>query len=134
MAFASQFVVEVFTKDAAYSAFGAVYPIERMPALLAAALRGQFIGNTPVADIDGERATGIQQLVCIDQQTHAMHLACYRDEYVQHARRLAHPPARHVPAQARRLRLRAAARPTRRARQGHPRRLTRAAARPRSDW
>jgi hypothetical protein len=43
MAFSSQFVVdrclEVFTKDAEYSAFGTVYPLERIPALPAAAPR-----------------------------------------------------------------------------------------------
>ena len=64
MAFASQFVpdrwLEVFTKDAEYSAFGTSYPLERMTELLAAAPRGQFIGNMPVVEFDGERATGVQ--------------------------------------------------------------------------
>jgi hypothetical protein len=87
MAFASQFVVdrwlEVFTKDAEYSAFGTAYPLERMAALLAAAPRGQFIGNMPVVDFEGDRATGIQHFVFIDQRTHAMRLAWYRDEYVR---------------------------------------------------
>jgi hypothetical protein len=87
MAFASQFVVdkwlEVFTPDAEYSAFGTAYTVERMPALLAAAPRGQFIGNMPVVEFHGDRATGIQHFVFIDQQTHAMRLAWYRDEYVR---------------------------------------------------
>ena len=88
MAFASQFVVdrwlEVFTSDAEYSAFGTSYPLKRMPELLAAAPRGQFIGNMPVVDFDGEdRATGIQHFVFIDQKTHAMRLAWYQDEYVR---------------------------------------------------
>jgi len=90
MAFASQFVpdlwLEVFTSDAEYSAFGTAYPMERMPELLAAAPRGQFIGNMPVLEfdeLDGDRATGIQHFVFIDQQTHAMRLAWYRDEYVR---------------------------------------------------
>ena len=85
MAFASQFIVdrwlEVFTPDAEYSAFGAVYPLEKMPALLEAAPRGQFIGNMPVVEFDGDRATGIQHYVFIDQKTHAMRLAWYQDEY-----------------------------------------------------
>ena len=87
MAFASQFVpdrwLEVFTADAEYSAFGTAYPVERMPALLAAAPRGQFIGNMPVVQFDGNRATGIQHYVFIEQKTHAMRLAWYRDEYVR---------------------------------------------------
>ena len=87
MAFASQFVpdrwLEVFTPDAEYSAFGTAYTVERMPALLAAAPRGQFIGNMPVVELDGDRATGIQHYVFIEQKTHAMRLAWYRDEYVR---------------------------------------------------
>lgn len=87
MAFASQFVpdkwLEVFTPDAEYSAFGTAYPLERMTELLAAAPRGQFIGNMPVVDVDGDRATGVQHFVFIDQQTHDMRLAWYRDEYVR---------------------------------------------------
>ena len=85
LAYASQFVpdqwLEVFTPDAQYSAFGTVYTVERMPALLAAAPRGQFIGSMPVVDFDGDRATGMQHFVFIDQATHAMRLAWYTDEY-----------------------------------------------------
>lgn len=88
LAYASQFVPDrwltVFTPDVQYSAFGAVYTIDRMPALLAAAPRGQFIGSMPVVDFDGrDRATGMQHFVFIDQQTHAMRLAWYTDEYVR---------------------------------------------------
>ena len=87
MAYAAQFVpdkwLEVFTPEAEYSAFGTAYTVERMPALLAAAPRGQFIGNMPVVELDGDRATGIQHYVFIDQKTHAMRLAWYRDEYVR---------------------------------------------------
>ena len=88
MAFAAQFVVDqwlqVFTPDAVYHAFGTDYTVERMPALLAAAPRGQFIGNMPVVDFDGDdRATGVQHYVFIDQKTHDMRLAWYKDEYVR---------------------------------------------------
>ncbi len=85
MSYASQFVqdlwLEVFTPDVEYSAFGTPYTLERFPELLAAAPRGQFIGNMPVVDFDGDSATGTQHFVFIDQQTHAMRLGWYRDEY-----------------------------------------------------
>ena len=87
LAYASQFVpdqwLKVFTPDVEYSAFGTKYSIERMPDLLAAAPRGQFIGNMPVVEFDGDRATGVQHFIFIDQKTHAMRLAWYRDEYVR---------------------------------------------------
>lgn len=89
MALTSQFVqdrwLEVFTPDAEYHAFGTPYTLERFPALLAAAPRGQFIGNMPVVELDGDRATGMQHFVFIDQQTHAMRLGWYQDEYVRTA-------------------------------------------------
>jgi hypothetical protein len=88
MAYTSQFHedrwLDVFTPDAEYNAFGTAYSLERFPALLAAAPRGQFIGNMPVVDFDADdddRATGMQHLVFIDQQTHAMRIGWYRDEY-----------------------------------------------------
>ena len=85
MALTSQFVqdrwLEVFTPDAVYSAFGTPYTLERFPALLAAAPRGQFIGNMPVVAVDGDTATGVQHYVFIDQLTHAMRLGWYHDEY-----------------------------------------------------
>jgi len=87
MAYASQFVVdkwlEVFTPDGEYDAFGTKYPLDKLPALLDAAPRGQFIGNMPVVEFDGDRAKGIQHYVFIDQKTHAMRLAWYKDEYVR---------------------------------------------------
>ena len=87
MAFAAEFLLdrwlEVFTPDVEYSAFGTAYTLERFPALLTAAPRGQFIGNMPVVELDEDRATGVQHYVFIDQRTHAMRLAWYRDEYVR---------------------------------------------------
>ena len=87
MLLSSQFIgdrwLEVFTPDATYSAFGTVYPLDRFPELLAAAPRGQFIGNMPVVDFDGDQATGKQHFIFIDQQTHAMRLGWYNDEYLR---------------------------------------------------
>jgi hypothetical protein len=88
MSYTSQFVenrwLDVFTPDAEYNAFGTAYSLERFPALLDAAPRGQFIGNMPVVEFDhddADAATGVQHFVFIDQQTHAMRLGWYRDEY-----------------------------------------------------
>ena len=68
----------------------------------------------PWSSFDGDRATGMQHFVFIDQKTHAMRLAWYQRRVRAHARRLAHPATLdHVHAQARGLRLRPAARPAR---------------------
>jgi len=89
MLLCSQFVedrwLEVFTPDIVYTAFGTPYTLERFPALLAAAPRGQFIGNMPVVDFDedGSHATGNQHFIFVDQRTHAMRLGWYNDEYVR---------------------------------------------------
>ena len=88
MAYTSQYVqdrwLDVFTPDVVYSAFGTPYTIERFPALLEAAPRGQFIGNMPVVEFDGDdRATGQQHYVFIDQTTHHMRIGWYNDEYVR---------------------------------------------------
>jgi hypothetical protein len=73
--------LDVFTPDGEYNAFGTAYTLERFPALLEAAPRGQFIGNMPVVELDGDTATGTQHFVFVDQQTHAMRLGWYNDEY-----------------------------------------------------
>jgi hypothetical protein len=88
MLLCSQFIedrwLEVFTPDAVYTAFGTPYTLERFPALLAAAPRGQFVGNTPVVEFDGDgAATGKQHFIFVDQQTHAMRLGWYNDSYVR---------------------------------------------------
>jgi hypothetical protein len=87
MTYTSQFIqdrwLDVFTPDAEYNAFGTQYPLERFPALLEAAPRGQFLGNMPVVEVTGDTATGMQHFVFIDQQTHAMRIGWYRDEYLR---------------------------------------------------
>jgi hypothetical protein len=89
MAYTSQSMpanwLDVFTADAEYTAFGTPYTLDRFPALLAAAPSGQFIGNMPVVDLDGDRAAGTQNFIFIDQKSHAMRLGWYRDEYVRTA-------------------------------------------------
>lgn len=86
MMLTSQFVMdrwlEVFTPDGAYNAFGTLYTLERFPALLEAAPRGQFIGNMPVVEFESDDvASGVQHFIFIDQTTHAMRLGWYKDEY-----------------------------------------------------
>jgi SnoaL-like domain len=86
MMLTSQFLedrwLEVFTPDGEYNAFGTAYGLDRFPALLAAAPRGQFIGNMPVVEFDGDdAAAGKQHFVFVDQLTHAMRLGWYNDEY-----------------------------------------------------
>jgi hypothetical protein len=88
MLLCSQFIedrwLEVFTPDAVYTAFGTPYTLERFPALLAAAPRGQFVGNMPVVEFNGDgAATGKQHFIFVDQQTHAMRLGWYNDSYVR---------------------------------------------------
>jgi SnoaL-like domain len=90
MSYTSRFVqdqwLDVFTPDVEYVAFGTPYALDRFPALLEAAPRGQFIGNMPVVEFDDDdRATGKQHFVFIDQQTHAMRLGWYNDDYVRTA-------------------------------------------------
>jgi hypothetical protein len=89
MLLCSQFIedrwLEVFTPDVVYTAFGTPYTLDRFPALLAAAPRGQFIGNMPVVEFadDASTATGKQHFIFVDQQTHAMRLGWYNDEYIR---------------------------------------------------
>lgn len=91
MSYTSRFVedrwLDVFTPDAVYTAFGTPYTLERFPALLAAAPRGQFIGNMPVVEFgaDGDTATGMQHFVFIDQSNHHLRLGWYNDEYTRTA-------------------------------------------------
>ena len=76
-------VVDVFTPDGTYSAFGATYTVEDFPALVAAAPKGLFLTGTPVLDLDRERGegTGHQTLCFVDQTTHDMRIGWYTDTY-----------------------------------------------------
>ena len=76
---------DVFTADGVYNAFGTLYGLDHFPMLLKSAPPGQYIGNPPVVDFDGDTATGVQHYVFIDQTSHEMRLAWYEDEYVRTA-------------------------------------------------
>ncbi len=77
--------LEVFTADGIYNAFGTPYTLADFPSLLKSAPPGQYIGNVPIVEFDGDTATGIQHFVFVDQETHEMRLAWYNDEYVRTA-------------------------------------------------
>ena len=74
-------VVEVFTSDGTYSAFGDTYALTDFPALVAAAPKGLFLTGTPVLDLDGETGTGYQTLCFVEQSTHHMRIGWYTDTY-----------------------------------------------------
>ena len=76
-------VVDVFTPDGTYSAFGDTYTLEDFPALVAAAPKGLFLTGTPVLDLDGDAGTGTgQQTLCfVDQTSHDMRIGYYTDTY-----------------------------------------------------
>ncbi len=74
-------VMEVFTPDGTYSAFGSTYSLEDFPALVAAAPKGLFLTGTPVVDLDGDRGTGSQTLCFVEQTTHDMRIGWYTDTY-----------------------------------------------------
>ena len=79
----SESFIESIHPDVTYTAFGTPYALDRFPALLNAAPRGQFIGNMPVVELDGDRATGKQHFIFVAQATHDMRLGWYNDEYVR---------------------------------------------------
>jgi hypothetical protein len=76
-------VLDVFTPDGTYSAFGDTYPLGDFPALVAAAPKGLFLTGTPLLDLDGAAGTGTgQQTLCfVDQTTHDMRIGYYTDTY-----------------------------------------------------
>ncbi|HZQ32204.1 MAG TPA: nuclear transport factor 2 family protein [Mycobacterium sp.] len=76
-------LVEVFTPDGTYSAFGETYALERFPVLVDAAPKGLFLTGTALVEIDGDTGTGTQPLCFIDHASHDMRIGYYRDTYVR---------------------------------------------------
>jgi hypothetical protein len=74
-------VIEVFTPDGSYSAFGTTYPLADFPALVEAAPKGLFLTATPALQIDGDTGTGMQPLCFVDQTNHDMRIGYYTDTY-----------------------------------------------------
>jgi hypothetical protein len=74
-------LIEVFTPDGTYSAFGDTYALSDFPSLVAAAPKGLFLTGTPVLDLHGDTGTGEQPLCFVDQTNHDMRIGYYTDTY-----------------------------------------------------
>ena len=74
-------VIEVFTPDGTYSAFGDTYTLADFPTLVAAAPKGLFLTGTPELELDGDEGTGQQTLCFVDQTNHDMRIGWYTDTY-----------------------------------------------------
>jgi len=76
-------VMEVFTPDGTYSAFGDTYTLADFPTLVAAAPKGLFLVGPPLLDLDAERGTGTgeQPLCFVEQTSHDMRIGWYTDTY-----------------------------------------------------
>jgi hypothetical protein len=74
-------VVDVFTADGSYSAFGDTYTLDQFPELVAAAPKGLFLVGPPAIELDGDTASGQQPLCFVEQTAHAMRLGWYTDTY-----------------------------------------------------
>ena len=107
-------VIEVFTPDGTYSAFGDTYALADFPALVAAAPKGLFMVGPPAIELDGDDGTGEQPLCFVDQTNHAMRIGWYTDTYRRTDAGLAAAhPVDDLPAPQRRARQRPAHDPTR---------------------
>jgi len=79
-------LVEVFTPDGTYSAFGDTYTLNRFPVLVDAAPKGLFMTGTALIEFDDDSrdtATGTQPLCFIEHSKHDMRIGYYRDTYVR---------------------------------------------------
>jgi hypothetical protein len=74
-------VVDVFTPDGSYSAFGDTYALADFPRLVAAAPKGLFLTGQPLLELHGDEGTGVQPLCFVDQTDHAMRIGFYTDTY-----------------------------------------------------
>lgn len=78
-------LVEVFTPDGTYSAFGDTYTLNRFPVLVDAAPKGLFMTGTALVDLTegADTATGTQPLCFIEHSKHDMRIGYYKDTYLR---------------------------------------------------
>jgi len=76
-------VVDTFTPDGTYRAFGDTYALADFPRLVAAAPQGLFMVGPPALELDGDRGTGEQPLCFVDQTNHDMRIGWYTDTYLR---------------------------------------------------
>ena len=76
-------VVEVFTPDGTYSAFGDTYRLVDFPSLVASAPKGLFLVGPPRLELDGDAGSGQQPLCFVDQATHELRIGYYTDTYLR---------------------------------------------------
>ena len=76
-------VVDVFTPDGWYSAFGDRYELKDFPRLVAAAPKGLFMTGQPLLTVEGDTGYGVQTLCFVDQKTHDMRIGFYKDTYAR---------------------------------------------------
>jgi len=78
-------VIDVFTPDVTYSAFGDTYALADFPTLVAAAPKGLFMTGEPAVELDADKGTGTgeQPLCFIDQTNHNMRIGWYTDTYLR---------------------------------------------------
>ena len=74
-------VVDTFTPDGTYSAFGDTYALADFPRLVAAAPQGLFMVGPPALQLDGDDGTGEQPLCFVEQTEHDMRIGWYTDTY-----------------------------------------------------
>ena len=74
-------VIDVFTADGSYSAFGDTYALADFPRLVDAAPKGLFMVGPAQLDLEGDEGTGVQPLCFVDQTDHAMRIGWYTDTY-----------------------------------------------------
>ncbi len=74
-------VMEVFTPDGTYSAFGDTYRLVDFPTLVAAAPKGLFMVGPPALELHGDEGTGQQPLCFVEQKSHDMRIGYYTDTY-----------------------------------------------------
>ena len=74
-------VMDVFTPDGSYRAFGDTYALADFPTLVAAAPKGLFMVGTPSLALEGDEGHGTQPLCFVEQTTHDMRIGFYTDTY-----------------------------------------------------